>query len=379
LGEINQALMGYFWLFILLVPLIWYAFVLLSLKRAPSIKPPEFSEKKLPFISVIIPFRNESRWLPDLIQSLKDQNFPRESWELIMIDDHSLDSGPAMVSQFLNAFEPANRLIRLQEGQGKKEALAKGVEHARSEWILATDADCIFGKDWLRSYARIIASHEVSMICGPVKFKNGSNSVLALFQRFEQAILMHICKASIASERAILANGANMAFKRTHFSKADLKKEQTASGDDIFLLHHIKQTDPSQITFNDQAEALVSTPLKRSLVRFLDQRIRWASKGRFYQDRDSLRYGFAITLANVGLMIVLVAVLFGWIDSWILLIGVVFKFIIDSILFSRAKAFSDLPSPYFNFLWIFLTYPFYVIGIALLSLLYKPRWKGRKI
>lgn len=362
----------------LLLPMFWYAYTMVRLKGMPYQTIERVEKKTLPFISVLIPFRNEGRCLPALLGSLEKQDYPPELWELIMIDDHSLDNGPAMVKKAMGEMETSAHLLQMKKGIGKKAALSQGVSLARSEWILATDADCSFEGSWIRSFAEIIAIEKPGMICGPVLYDQDSSTWLASFQKFEQAILMHVGRASIKVGRPFLANGANMAFKKSYFLKADLKQYYTASGDDIFLLHYIKKAK-GKIIFNDAEGALVRTPAKGSIFRLLDQRIRWASKSRYYHDIDSLKYGIAIVLANGIQLIALLLYLFGFLSITAFLGLISIKFIVDLIVFIRARTYLEVAQPYLAFLMIFVAYPFYTIGIALLSLLYKPRWKGRKI
>jgi len=370
---------SHLWLLLLLLPMLWYAYTILRLRSRSRTTIQSDPNQKLPFISVVIPFRNESRWISDLLDSLKVQDYPAEQWELILVDDHSLDSGPVLVKRAMESIAAKTHLFRLKVGKGKKEALAQGVANAKSDWVLATDADCHFGSGWIRSFANIILNQEANMICGPVLFRTDSRGRLAGFQKFEQAILMFVSRASLRAGRAFLANGANMAFKKSFFEKADLRVDDTPSGDDIFLLHHVKLNDPLKILFNDDSQAMVRTPTKNSLLRFLDQRIRWASKSRYYQDGDSLKYGLAITLANSTLLIGLFLYLCGSLMGIAFLLLLLIKFAVDGIIYFRARHFSELKYPWLSFIVIFAVYPFYTIGIALLSLLYKPRWKGRKI
>ena len=379
MAAIDQIIIPNLWLLVLLLPMSWYAYTILRLKSRPKNLIGKTSTDSLPFISVLVPFRNESRWISTLLESLKKQDYPAELWELIMVDDHSLDSGPVLVRKAMNELQAKTHFVRLEKGYGKKEAMTQGVALAQSEWILATDADCSFGKGWLRSYGEMIASQDSGMICGPVMFYKEAKGWLSTFQKFEQAILMFVSRSSLLAGRAFLANGANMAFKKSYFIKADLKEEYTASGDDIFLLHHIKQKEPDKLLFNDSEDAIVFTPPKQSVLRFLDQRIRWASKSRYYQDVDSMIYGMAIALGNGVLLLGLILFLLNFLNLYSILILTSIKLLVDAIIFFRARHYSDLNHPWLSFLLIFMVYPFYTIGIALLSLLYKPRWKGRKI
>ncbi len=367
------------WFVILLLPMLWYAYTLLKLRNKKGTELTDDKSVSYPLISVVIPFRNESRWISDLLDSLELQDYPAESWELILVDDHSLDSGPLLVRKAIDRIPVKTQLISLEKGSGKKFALKEGIERAQFDWILATDADCCFKEGWLRSYADLISTTDANMICGPVLFRENRNNWLASFQKFEQAILMFVGKASILNANAFLANGANMAFKKSLFKQADLKESDTPSGDDIFLLHHIKQMDPAKVIFNDAAEALVRTPAMESILRFIDQRIRWASKSRYYKDADSLRYGLAIALGNGILVFALCLFLLGFLQLWAFLGLICLKLTVDAIIFFRSRKYAELRYKWLSFLLIFPLYPLYTIGIALLSLLYKPRWKGRKI
>ena len=51
----------------------------------------------LPFVSVIIPARNEEENLPDLLDDLINQEYPFNKFEIIIIDDRSYDSTPEIL------------------------------------------------------------------------------------------------------------------------------------------------------------------------------------------------------------------------------------------------------------------------------------------
>ena len=49
------------------------------------------SEVPLLKVSVVIPFRNEEKSLPQLLEDLASQNYPADKFEVILVDDHSWD------------------------------------------------------------------------------------------------------------------------------------------------------------------------------------------------------------------------------------------------------------------------------------------------
>jgi chlorobactene glucosyltransferase len=108
-----------------------------------------------PLISILIPARNESRNIRRCIECIRAQTYAR--WEMIVIDDHSTDDTPAIVSE-LAAKDPRIRLLPSQplpDGWvGKSHALAQGSREARGEWLCLLDADTFAAPELLASTCR---------------------------------------------------------------------------------------------------------------------------------------------------------------------------------------------------------------------------------
>lgn len=104
-------------------------------------------------MSVLVPARNEEhRVLADCIHSILDQDYGR--FEIIAVNDRSTDATGAI----LESLARADARLRVIEGEepptgwlGKAYAMHQAFDHARGEWILATDADMIFDKAALRT------------------------------------------------------------------------------------------------------------------------------------------------------------------------------------------------------------------------------------
>ncbi|HEX8530418.1 MAG TPA: glycosyltransferase, partial [Cytophagales bacterium] len=88
-----------------------------------------------PFFSVVVAARDEAEHLPDLLRSLARQDYPRESFEVIVVDDHSTDDTAGVVSEAAAVVRFPLRLLRLAdhlpasggESNYKKKAIAYGV------------------------------------------------------------------------------------------------------------------------------------------------------------------------------------------------------------------------------------------------------------
>ncbi len=88
-------------------------------------------------VSVVIPTYNREKRLPAAIRSILNQSLPPS--EIIVIDDGSTDTTPALMEHF-----PQVRYIR-QENQGVSQARNHGIRAAKHEWIAFLDSD----DEWL--------------------------------------------------------------------------------------------------------------------------------------------------------------------------------------------------------------------------------------
>lgn len=94
-----------------------------------------------PYLSVVIPSYNEEEnfkkgTLEEVAGYLEKQSF---SWEVILVDDGSIDKTLKLLSEFAQRHK-GFRLISIKHG-GKFKAVAKGVGEAKGEIILFSDFD----------------------------------------------------------------------------------------------------------------------------------------------------------------------------------------------------------------------------------------------
>jgi glycosyltransferase involved in cell wall biosynthesis len=94
-------------------------------------------------ISVVVPAYNAEATIDLCLQALARQTMLQERYEVIVVDDGSTDDTCARVRA-----HPAVRLL-VQSHAGPAAARNLGVQHARGEIVLFTDADCEPAVDWI--------------------------------------------------------------------------------------------------------------------------------------------------------------------------------------------------------------------------------------
>ncbi len=112
------------------------------------------AEMNFPSLSIVVPARNEEAEIEEALRSLLALEYPQ--LEIIAINDRSTDSTGAIIDRLAAAPASQSRLrvIHVRElpprWLGKTHAMCLGAQQGAGEWILFTDADCVFRADAMR-------------------------------------------------------------------------------------------------------------------------------------------------------------------------------------------------------------------------------------
>jgi len=348
-----------------------YLLITLTLKNAwqtiPKINTPtDFLPQTR--LSIIVAAKNESDNIGLLVDHLLAQNYPQGLVEFIIVNDHSIDDTLVQIAQIdlPNNFN----VLNAKEHAGKKAAVSQGIAFAKGELIVTTDADCTMGTQWLRSIAWLYETQQPEFISSPVVFYQ-ENSFLERFQSLDFLGMMLITGAGIQKQKFYMANGANMAFKKTTFEAVSGYEgnEQIASGDDMFLVSKVAQQFPKgSILYNMNPDGVVRTKAESTLTGFIRQRIRWGSKNTASDDWVlKLILGW-VFFTSVWL------VFFIWTKYWLLIL--LLKLVGDFFLLRVASEYFERKDLMRFFLPSFLVHTLYIVGIGFGSLVWKKvKWK----
>lgn len=327
-------------------------------------------------ISIIIPCRNESANLPLLFYDLERQLFPKEKFQVVFVDDHSDDGSFELFEELQKSHSFSSTFLPLkQEEEGKKAALTAGIENSEFNYLMTTDADCRLPNKWLKTFSDYFASTDAALLAGAVEIK-ADNSFFSKMQGFEFASLSGITAAFFGLKKPIMCNGANLAFKKELFHRVNgySKHSHIASGDDVFFLHQAKSLKVP-ICYVFERAARVETHPKESLKTFLEQRIRWAGKSSSYKDGNILYVGFLVGVYNLLLLLLLLLAIVKGSYLWLLLLLFVVKFLMDMLFMYKIRHFFSLNHILLYSFILSLLYPFYAVGIGVISLFTSSAWK----
>ncbi|WP_430812936.1 MULTISPECIES: glycosyltransferase [unclassified Carboxylicivirga] len=361
--------------FLFILPLLWYCQKLIHWRRTwlwSAVFTSGSGKQGVP-LSLIIPFKDEAANLASLIHSLNKQSW--DCWELILVNDHSIDNSLEVLRSALTSFKYPVRVIEAT-ASGKKAALLQGVQAARYQYIVTSDADCTFHADWLASIAAYFALNKADLIIGPVSLTI-SAGWLQRFQQLDFAALQLSGGAAALDGKPIMCNGANLACRKELYLRAQIQPV-IASGDDMFLLEWMKKEGCS-IHYLKTPRALVQTHALDSFASFMQQRARWAAKARNYRDRHIIGTGILVSVTNFILFLSLVLVL--WQPYFLIFFctSLFLKSLFDYRLLKLGESDLGLKLSFMEVLVWQLLYPLYVLITLLYPLFVTVRWKSRHI
>ncbi len=326
--------------------------------------------------SIIIPFRNEKESIETCIQSLSELNYPTDFFELILVNDNSTDNSAHITAEKIKNLSNA-KLFDLKK-KGKKAALELGIAMANNPIIITTDADCNFQSSWLKCINQFYCETNAKMIVGPVLFNY--QNIFDKIQALDFLSLTGTAISTHAHNHKILSNGANLIFEKKTFT--DLNGyyliDNVPTGDDILLMNKFNNVYPNSIKILKNIDCTVRTAPQKNLAKYLNQRIRWASKISSHQNTFSKVLGLIIFLSNSLLLILLILGVVNIKLIGFFMIPFVLKCFIDFLfLFLVARFFREK-----RLLWlIVITEIFNVLTIPIIaasSLIKGYSWKGRQ-
>jgi len=327
-------------------------------------------------ISVIIPVRNEAKNIKKLLADLGKQSISKDSFEVVVVNDHSSDETMEIVIEDINRLPIKIKTI-LNNGEGKKNAIETGIDMASGELIVTTDGDCRVGQNWLSAISSYIYEKQAVMITGPVRFlKSGQIWYKALMM--ELSALQGVGAVSLKAGAPTMCNGANLAYlKQAFFEVGGYEgNKHILSGDDEFLMHKLSLSHPGRIHFLKDREAIVDTNSNHGW-EWINQRRRWASKWEGYRIWPPKTVALLVLIFNLNIVFGLFLTLAYGLSAYIFLGIMVTKTLTDFTFISSVGRSLGRKSNLLIFIILEMIYPIYVMCFGFLGLFGNYTWKGR--
>lgn len=128
-------------------------------------------------VSIVVPVRNEAKYIDRCIKSIINQDFPKDYIEVIFVDGASEDKTVNIINEYMGKYS----YIHVLDNKDKfvQKALNIGMKFAHGEYIVRMDAHSLYAKDYVSKCVEFLESTEASNVGGPMNaFSEKENNFL---------------------------------------------------------------------------------------------------------------------------------------------------------------------------------------------------------
>ena len=349
-------LTGFVWLLVFgwLISIVLTLYGLSRQKALLPVNDLHMPASEAPFVSVLVPARNEQhRVLSECIRSILAQDY--ESFDVIAVNDHSTDA----TGTILETFAKSDHRLRVIEGAeppagwlGKPYAMQQALNHARGEWILATDADMIFDKAVLSTaVARMLAAKGDALTLIP-HFEAGSFWERVMIPTWTWVLLMFTLVYRIGNPKTPAAVGIGGFFlmRRAVLERVggyEALKDEVM--EDVRLAEMIKRSGARLLT--EYAPNLLSTRMYRNFREMWECSTKNWFSGMKFSLSFALLCVFSMHSMSIGPPLIALASALGIAagvsaDLWSLLVPAVFAWLLQVLVLAMVSIRSEVSPAY---------------------------------
>lgn len=139
-----------------------------------------------PFISIIVPIRNEEKYITQCLESIINQDYDIQRYEVLIVDGMSDDRTRIIIEEFETKYDN----VRLFDNFNKTVpyALNIGLRHAIGEVIIRVDGHAALERDYLQQCVKYLQQTKAECVGGVIDNVNetfiGKSIALAMSSRF---------------------------------------------------------------------------------------------------------------------------------------------------------------------------------------------------
>jgi cellulose synthase/poly-beta-1,6-N-acetylglucosamine synthase-like glycosyltransferase len=325
-----------------------------------------------PYVSVLIAARNEEHHLAACLESTLNQSYGAEQFEVIVINDHSTDGTELVCQEFSRRFPNFSYANARTDPslRGKTNALDQGIEKARGEIILITDADCSVPNTWVESTAKRYSS-SVGLV-GGITLQKATNWFEGM-QSLDWAFLLGLASSTVTLRNPLSTIGNNLSFRKSAYGDVGGYRTIPFSvTEDFMLFQSIVKTNKWDYLCPIDPDVLVISEPCATWQELVRQKHRWGKGGL-----DMKLSGFSIMAIGFSLnALVLSSVLLG--DAWVGLAALLFKMFGDYLFLAtvlkRLRRLDQL-----QYFFAFQVYFFFYVLLLPFVVFFGGQviWKGR--
>ncbi len=169
-----------------------------------------------PTVTVVVPMFNEGAGIRATLESLLAVEYPRDKYEIIVIDDCSTDDSYQHAQAVARRAGGCLRVLRNAKNMGKRRSINRAVLLSRSEIIVSVDSDVIVDKAAVRGLVVRFTKPQIAAVGGKVDIGNKHDNWLTKMQSVKYWYSYHSIKSlEWAFQRVACLSGCLTAYRRS--------------------------------------------------------------------------------------------------------------------------------------------------------------------
>ncbi len=265
--------MYYYQVCVLIILLVLFLIFLWNLYVIRERKIKKIDDIDLPFVSVLIPARNEEKNIEQCVISLLNQDYP--NYEVIVLNDHSTDNTGSLLSLIKDKYPHLQIIIgaKLPDGWiGKSFACHQLSKSAKGKWLLFTDADTVHEKNSIRIGVETAISRNadlLSIVPHQITITFFEKLIIPILHFVTFTMLPFYFLEKKGYAKFTIAVGQYMLFKRSSFDKiGGYETVKNKIVEDVEMGRLIKRNKLQLIVLN--ADSIVSCRMYRNFNEILE-------------------------------------------------------------------------------------------------------------
>ena len=335
------------------------------------------------FVSIIVAAKNERENIEKLLNSLIKQTYPQKKYEIIISNDKSTDKTEEILNRYKNKIKNLKVIKITNTPPGwtnKKWALNTAINESKGNIIIQTDGDCVPEKKWIEKMILPFSNVEIGFVLGFTPLKKRRNNFLSKLLVFENMAQDAFNASCVSNGLTISCVGRSIAFRKKYFNNiggyADIKS--ITSGDDDLLMHRIINANKCKMKYVISKNSYVYSFTPKSTKEFINQRLRFASKGKLYFKLFFVSSELKLILPFlyiVNLSIIITLFIFINNPSFVNLLPWLIKLMADALLILTFSIILKIKWDVLSFSLLSILHPFYIILFSSIAPFKRVNWK----
>lgn len=233
-------------------------------------------------VSIVIPARNEEKNIFGCIESIMANKYPAEKFEVIVVNDRSTDNTGTILKTLQSKY--SNLLVHTitedtvhRNLKGKPGALQVGIETAKGEIIMMTDADCTVSENWIDSVARCFFDENVGLTAAVTHIIPGN--LFEIAQAVYWVYMHTMACAGIGLNQPLGCFGNNLSVRRSDYDMLGGFENIKFSMTEDLALQQAIFNNKRKIRYLISSDSSVVTLPCSTFKEYLKQQHRWALGG----------------------------------------------------------------------------------------------------